>query len=378
MSMDRRLVDHFVNASVISRQDMQRIILRASKERKTLVNALLDAELVHEDVVAQQIAYFYQRDTLSAAGFRVDPRALHLITHAIASRGGVLPYAFNGRPDQLCVALYDYEGAAEVLDIMEKTTGVPPDLKFAPRAWVREAIEHYYIKSPPSAESSLGRGGLEAATAKHSPTARRPSVNTPGETSRAGGLSRPGSSRAPMLETGHQSRAMQGPASLDELDDFLADDAPSSQLRRSAKERPEHSGMGRADRSLPPARADRSLPGRGGAESDVAFGELSTLGASFWEDPNASRWSWDEQAGAAPTSAAPAASFDLFDVQEDVAKRGVSLQEIVERQQQRVDRLKDELRRQREVIQVLAELLVEARVITRRDLKRRLKDMRDQ
>lgn len=337
--MDRRLIDHFVNANLLSRQDMQRIILRASKDKNTLVEELLSADLVHEDVVAQQVAKFYRKETLSAQGFRVDPMALNLITGEIAKKGGVLPFAFNDSQDQLFVAAFDLEASAEVLQILEKTTGVPPEVRLAPKSWVMEAIDHYYFKAPQEAAQNRQNSRAQQRNGRSNVNLRASFVGEPSQ---------------PKL------RSLSKYDVVDDLDDFLSNDTP-----RVSKEAP---------------------------DANSSFGELSGLGANFWEDPNTSRWSFEaEQAQQAQQAAQQQAknsssspgrqaktSFDLFEEPKTADKKGrdLTLQEIVERQHERISTLTEELQRQRDVIQVLADLLVDARVISSRELKQRLRDKR--
>lgn len=333
--MDRRLIDHFVNANLLSRQDMQRIILRASKDKNTLVEELLSAELVHEDVVAQQVAKFYRKETLSAQGFRVDPMALNLITGEIAKKGGVLPFAFNDSQDQLFVAAFDLEASAEVLQILEKTTGVPPEVRLAPKSWIMEAIEHYYFKAPAEAAQTRQQNRSQPRNGRSNANLRASFVGEPSQSK---------------LRTVSKYDAV-----VDDLDDFLSNDSP-----RSSKEVP---------------------------DLNTSFGELSGLGANFWEDPNTSRWSFEAEQAAQQqqtknSASSPGrqakASFDLFEEPKPAEKKGheLTLQEIVERQHERISALTEELQRQRDVIQVLADLLVDARVISSRELKQRLRDKR--
>lgn len=327
--MDRRLIDHFVNANLISRQDMQRIILRASKDKTSLIQELLNAQLLHEDVVAQHIASYYGKETLSAQGFRVDPIALNLITGDLARGGGLLPYSFSAAQDQLYVALYDPEGAQEVLDILERTTGVPPELRFAPKTWVEEAIEHYYFRplkvtnaAPSSTFSGASRRGANAVL-------RSTFI---GERSR-----------------GRKAAPSKKAQTVDDLDDFLAEP------------------------SRPNTRSSQMNPSLRGSQNPSNFGDMSGLGASFWEDGANSISKWGDNTPAAPAPKKDAA-FSLFE--ENPASEDLTLKSVIERQQERISKLNEELQRQRNVIQSLADLLVEARVISARELKRRVRDKR--
>lgn len=327
--MDRRLIDHFVNANLISRQDMQRIILRASKDKTTFVEEMLAAQLVHEDTVAQHIAAYYKKETLNAQTFRVDPMALNLITGDIAKRGNVLPYSFSDAQDRLMVALFDPEGSVEVINILEKTTGVPAEIYFAPKSWVVEAIEHYYFR-PQDNASSPPR------------TARK--TNAKLRSTFVGERSRP-------RKTNNLSNSFDG--AIDDLDDFLSEQ-PRSTTRASQ--------VGARSREV----------------SNPSFGDMSGLGPGFWEDPSSSKWNWGEnsQSPQSNSSSKPQKDFDLFAESEATDHQDQTLQAIVERQHEKIVKLNDELKRQRDVIQVLADLLIEARVISARELKKRVKDKR--
>lgn len=69
--------------------------------------------------------------------------------------------------------------------------------------------------------------------------------------------------------------------------------------------------------------------------------------------------------------------FDLFDEEEGEEPRERTLQEIVSSHEKHIRRLEKRVVYQKEVIQVVSELLVEARVISKRELKKRLRALRD-
>ncbi|QDG49838.1 hypothetical protein FIV42_03510 [Persicimonas caeni] len=69
--------------------------------------------------------------------------------------------------------------------------------------------------------------------------------------------------------------------------------------------------------------------------------------------------------------------FDLFDEEEGEEPRERTLQEIVSAHEKQLRRLERRVAYQKEVIQVVSELLVEARVISKRELKKRLRALRD-
>jgi hypothetical protein len=327
--MDRRLAEHFINTGLVSRQDMQRFILRASMGKTSLVAQLLDAGLIAQQDMAAQLAQFYQVPVLDTPELTADPSALGLLTPQLAQRGGVLPYAFNASKDQVSVIVADPEAAREILDILKSATGSDPRLVLAPRDWLAQAIQFFYIQNP-------GRGG----------TVRTPHYRAPQPAPQA-----------------------QRPQPQDAMESFLSD--LDGVVRRA---RPVTSPRIQTP-VLEPGRPAALVSGAGDE-----FGEVSSLGPSFWNTPGR-KWAWNEEQGppsgelrASHLGASP--SFDLFDEESEPLSEG-TIHAVVERQQKQILSLKDELQRQREVIQVLAQMLTEARIISKRELKRRLQVARE-
>jgi hypothetical protein len=339
--MDRRLAEHFINAGLVTRQDMQRFILRASMGKTTLVAQLLDAELVSQQDMAAQLAQFHQVSALDTPELTADPRALSLLTPQLAQRGGVLPYAFNAAKDQVSVVVADPEAAREVLDLLKSATGAEPRLVLAPRDWLAQAIQLFYVQH-------AGRGG----------TIRTPYAR----------ISQSMPAQPPPQVTAHTpppSRVVAEQAVesfITDLDVAVQRSRPVTAPRISAP-------------ILEPSRPAPALVAGAGDE----FGDVSSLGPGFWEQP-AKRWGWNEEQGppsgelrASHLGVAP--NFDLFDDESEPLADG-TINAVVERQQKQILSLKEELQRQREVIQVLAQMLTEARVISKRELKRRLQVVR--
>jgi hypothetical protein len=338
--MDRRLAEHFINAGLVTRQDMQRFILRASMSKSTLVAQLLDAELLSQQEMASQLAQFHQVQILDAPELTADPHALGLLTPQLAQRGGVLPYAFNDAKDQVSVVVADPEAAREVLDLLRSATGSPPRLVLAPRDWLAQALQHLYI-------TQNARGGTirtPYAAARHT----HPSIPAP-------------AAPAPQARASAQQAV---DSFLSELDSSVQQNRPVTAPRFQAP-------------ILEAGRPAAALVAGAGDE----FGELSSLGPGFWDVGPQRRPSWSDEQG--PPSGelrashlGPSPSFDLFDDESEPIQEG-TLHQAVERQQRQILSLKEELQRQREVIQVLAQMLTEARIISKRELKRRLQVARE-
>ncbi len=338
--MDRRLIDHFVSAKIVSRQDMQRIILRASKDKKTLVGQMLD-DGVDELELAQELARFHNTDVADLERVPIDPRALKSLPPNLASQGGAFPFAMDELQDQIMVAVYDPDEAKEVLKLLEQSTGTVPRIALAPRSVVMDAVAHYYFNQQRDrftrrnnqTQTQWGR----SATTPGTSDARSGRVNLPSGRSGSGPLSR-GSSRG-----------------SSDFDDFLSDaldDSPNLD---------------------PGAMVDPNLNGL-----------QMNPNATFWgEQKDDPRFNWEEQARAARSNLASMQSepssqdgFDLFEPSAPERARETTLQDIIQVHEEKIAKLKEEARSQREVISVLVDMLVEARIISKREIKGRLKEIR--
>ncbi len=374
--MDRRLIEHFVNSNLLSRQDMQRIILRASKSKTGLVTQLLDAEVIDDEALADQIAAFYNYEPLDSGAFFMDDSALGLLDVETALKSGALPYGYEPGSTRVYVAVYEPDQSKEALAKVEAASGQPPVVRIAPKNWLSKAIPFYYNKNNSGAQ-------IPARNDSRSQNAwtQRPRSS--------GRIQRPGSgggndfgSDAPMLSGMHRisSRVGQSPRTanrpqmksrssnlppddFDEFEALLRDDGPDLSPRASV--------IGR------PRIARRN--------EDSSFGDFSGSNPVWNEQdnysgrPNTSRGPWDNSPPPIPqdNNRHGSGTFSLFDNPEPEHRdENITLHEIVEKHHQQINNLKSEAQRQREVIQALADLLIEARVISRRDLTSKLQSLR--
>lgn len=105
---------------------------------------------------------------------------------------------------------------------------------------------------------------------------------------------------------------------------------------------------------------------------ELANGNRSSPGAWGYDQPQVSGvFSRYEEETATEDE-----NFDLFEEDEGEAPKAKTLRELTSDHEKKIRRLHRQLDYQKQVLQVMAELLVEARVISRPELKRRLKDLR--
>ncbi len=341
--MDRRLIDHFVSAKLVSRQDMQRIILRASKDKRTLVGQMLD-DGVDEVSLAAELARFHNVDVADLERVPIDPRALTALPPKLASKGGAFPFAMDELQDQLMVALYDPDGAAEVLKLLEQSTGTAPKIALAPRTVVMDAVAHYYFNQPRErftrrnnqTQTQWGRSTTKGGVGE----VRSGRVNLPSGRSGSGPLTR-----------------SNGGSNRSDFDDFLND---------ALEDGPDFDPGSMVD------------PNLGGLQVNT--------NATFWGEPRDDpRFNWEEQTRAARANIAQmpphdvsggSEGFDLFEASAPERVHEMTIQDMMQAHEDRIAKLKEEAKAQREVISVLVDMLVEARVISKREIKGRLKEIR--
>ncbi len=381
--MDRRLIEHFVNANLLSRQDMQRVILRASKAKTGLVSQILDMGVIDEDSLAKHIASFYHYEPLDNSSFFMDDSVLGMLDQETATQQGALPFGYEPGSARVYVAVYEPDRCKEALAKVEATSGQAPVVRIATKSWLDKAIPFYYGSDRGGAQLPSGASQNNSRVQNSWTQRPRSSGRIPPIASQSPNREGDFGSDMPMVSGMHrissrvsqsprtatprttprpiQSRSMTEPNDdFDEFEALLRDEGPDLSPRASVIGRPRIS-----------RRNDES-----------SFGDFSGQN-SMWDQvsrhpalnspPPSSGWNHQEP----QPHAEPSGSFSLFDEPSEVQSRNeLTLQDVVEKQHQQINKLKSEAQRQREVIQALADLLIEARVISRRDLTRKLQSLR--
>lgn len=405
--MDRRLVDHFVNANLISRAGMQRFILRATKNKTGVIEEILTDGSLDQQVVARGVADCYGYELLPDAAIDAEPVAINMISGKMAKAHGVLPFAVSDGGDHVTVAVYDTQSADEVLKTLKMATGNEAEVKVATRSLLEDAIDHYYFDEPwPLKDESLKD---ESADADEAPEFHLEKIEESDEfllediAEEVDALDRSAPGPAPDTETAKQSARKKAPAqrpetrkqpfarvepekvavrkarapgppankhrdkqdsveqALDEFDDFLdQSDYVSGAPGISNDPTPQN----------PEWDADDHMAAQSGFEVGAGFDAGDVSDESF-EDPGIE--AFDEDAFANAFNDEPNASgFDLFEPSEVQ----MPLEELVARNEKRIQNLKRELKGQREVVSSLVDLLVESRVISRKELMQRVGEKR--
>lgn len=361
--MDRRLVDHLVNTSLVTRATMQRHILRASKNKTSVGAELVGAGDLTEAQLAEAMATCYGHNVIDEKAFSAEARALKLISAATAERNGIIPMSLSASGDQVTVALHDLEATHDVLETLRMATGNTPTVKIGSKSFIQKAIRHYYMGEPwpdrPTAQAAAPARAPEPPVelfSEPAPPKRDRKPTTPPPTP-------PVAKQAPKKTSG----AAQA---LEDFDAFLdkADIHPGAQNSRDADD--------------PWASAQSGFPGFGDSPNASGFGGLggksglgnSGLGSNSGAGGSSLLGNHGAQNGHkfAPFPMEGDAGFDLFEPSEVQ----LTLQETVDRQEAQIQRLLQDLQNQRDVLAVLVDMLVEARILNRKELTRLVKARR--
>lgn len=359
--MDRRLVDHFVRRELVSRSQMQRVILRATRDKRGLVAQILEDPSVDEVQLARELASFHGVGFVERSAFHVHETALKFLPKEMADKHGVLPYGLSAREDKVSVAVVDPDEALEVLGTLKTATGTAPSVFVAPSSWLRGAIRHFYFGDEwaDGQEQEEGESDEELAMNGSAELVLdevvEPGPN--GELPRSGARSRSSAGAAGAAAAAVAAVAAVAPkdpmvAALDDFDSFL--DTSKSPMQSSP-----------GSKVAPPALEDLEASpmhevSLGSGWSSFDDGEDDSFGSGFAVAPLSG--STEARAG-----------FDLFDEKSEVVDRKMTLPQIVERQEKTIQRLLQDMQQQREIIQALVDMLGEARVLNKRDLKKRIR-----
>jgi len=402
--MDRRLVDHLVNANIVSRSLMQRLILRASKDKCGVVEKLLEQDDVDEDAVAQELADYYEYDVVDPGTFSVDSMALKFLSRKMADERGVWPYEINDGADEVTVAVFDPEGASDVVDSLRTATGNDPTVRIATRSWLHGAIRHFYYGEP--WDNAPGSDPESESESERKPpgTPEKPSKPAPAKAAVLGRIrprSRSVAGQSGVVVDRKELKKSREDSTTEESAEIVLDEVVSMApppRRGAAKEEepaPAEPELGSAQESEPDsveaaledfdAFLDSNKHSLGGGQvgfmdtpdplaDEVSSGNTSSPG---WGDSGFESdgpFSFDDVAGGEPEEPAPRvrnqSGFDLFD---EASEAGDTLHEIVARHEKTIAQLEQQLEQSRNVIQALVDELAEARVIAKRAIKRRLK-----
>lgn len=340
--MDRRFVDHVLSAEIVTRAEMQRLILQARKEKTGLVQQLLGEKTVSDEMVADAVATYFEHPKVEAEAFAVDPTAVKLISGQMARDNSVLPFLLEDGGDTVAVAVSDPEGADSVIDMLRSATGNEPKVLIAQHSWLARLIDHHYFGADLPNE-----GGARSDSFSVPLTMEAPSVDDPNATRLA-----------------PQKNGDSGLIVIDEPS------APASPHR--PKSNPRGSALGRIKPKKRRA-SELKKPKDDREELAQALEDFDTFldqSGNFLAGPASQRVEEDVDPFSLDEDDSGFGGFDLFG-EEHGLDESTSVEDKMARQEETIRQLVRELKQQRDIIQAMASLLEEKGVLSKRDLKRR-------
>lgn len=364
--MDRRLVDHLVNSNLVSRAAMQRMILRATKEKTGLIEQVLADDKIDEKALAHELAQYFGFGEVEPAKFSVNETALKFISKTMADKHGVLPFAASAAADHVTVAVYNPEAARSVVDSLKTATGKEPTVLVAPRTWLTEAIRHFYFGEPwaaaPAHQASTREVAevmeqLEIGNDPSSEIVLDEVVVPPAPRPKAAQKAAPPEPQpepaAEQIPEPRRRKTSAPPAA--------ATPPPAKKSAQTGSPKPADSALDEFDAFLNSATGWGNNSRSSGIPGWDEAGSRSAIPG--WDDvePVADN-GWEERAGSS--------GFNLFDEQSEAGVT-LSVRELLDAQERTIERLRDEMQQQQDIIRALVDALVDAGVVTKRDIKNR-------
>ncbi len=406
--MEKKLVEHLVDRGLVTRKEIQKCVLRAAMSSSSVVDELVSRVDVDQRRLAEEMADFWGLEYLDEGAFNVQPFALKLIDGDRARSHGVLPMVSEPDGDLIELAVYDVEKAQPVIEEIRDQTGVSPTLTVAPYAVLeREIFRHYQVDgddATPAQPAQKSRAPARGVVKQARPAKRKESLDE--ETRVSAGVvipqrifsdPDPAPTRQiditddnPFMDLVHQSRGEEPTTAQRPAEDFF--DIPGAAADPDPEPGPPSAEFDEApdlrgaldafEEALDQDRDPEPSP-LPGPSSSVDWGDADAGNSGFGRHATGHsglqplpRDDYDvEGSGIFPLDRDPTG---FFGVDSEVSTPELTIAEIVEGQRKMIRKLQREIDYQKGILQTMAELLIEARVLSRRKLKKRLKALKDE
>ncbi|GEM_PF-6487991 len=380
--MDKRLADLLVSSELQSRAEIQRKILKSKALKKGVLAQVFESG-VDENTLADLLCEYLGTTRIDNARFEINPTALKFLSKKMAEKAGVLPFRLSDSADNLSVAIYDPEYSEQVMETLQTATGNKPIVFLAKKSWLRSAIRFYYFgeewsdKPTPKAQTfQRKKPASEAARSvprpKNPPLARvkpkRRTILTPIEMKPALGEKQSIAEESEEIVLEELSFGWE--VSDVEEEKPAQKPAPEKTQRKrkraTTQNRKNTKPGSMVDRALNDF--DAFLDSHAGPPKQMVDPNLSDIPG--WTSPPSATsevsgengspfgsWSEDEGNG-----------FDLFSEPEEDS----DIHEVMKAQTLEIGKLKADLSRQKNIIQALIDILSESKVVSKREIKKRI------
>ena len=423
--MKRKLVEHLVEIGLVARDDIQRCVLRAKMGRGSVVDEVIERLSIDQRELAEAMAGFWGMEFWKETTLPAAPAWQGVVPRERAEEHGVLP--ITGDDDQIPrLAIYDVEAAQPVVEEVRGQTGGSPELVLAPRDLVRAEIARHYNSTAVSGVHRLPqKPDQKALMTRETPTAGLDMIDETGQAVMDSGASEAGDmptrqidletdnpfmdlvqktaqpKTKPQMPSPSPSRPGTGagdrskPAELEEApEDFFSDLDEPAEIDREPQMLEESSVTGGAE-SSPSDELDEALDDfdaqlgsdESEAEELLMGGGSSVNWGKFDDESEKAAVRLDSHSGEALVGVAEGSKSGLlpsrrgrsgvFEFPDEEPGSDRTLAEVVAQQRKMIRKLEREIKYQKGLMQTLAELLVEARVISRRKLKKSLKAFKE-
>lgn len=363
--MDRQLIDHLVSSGLTTRADVQRKILKAKALKIGVLSQMFDDD--HDELkIATALAEYYDAPTIDEQSFDVNDTALKFLSQKLAKKHGVLPFEVNDGANEVKVAVFNPEGAEDVLKTLRTATGSDPTITIARKSWLEGAILHYYYGEP-WAEKPEPIVELEP----------EPDVPPPAEAgiNPIGRLKPKRRTIITPVSTPMQPEPIHEESAEILLDEVIASHPPTKKRQRTT--------IPEKRRPTPPPRPDERKTTRPGSDVDRALDDFDAFlnqssPGNRIVDPNLSDvpgWTSPPEPTNPMNSSglgSSGAGFDLFSEVAEEEQPSSNLESVVQTQAITIAQLRKDIDQQRAIIQALVDILADARLVSKRDIKRRI------
>ncbi len=141
MTTDQQILDIFVDRSLVQRSQTEDILSEMNNSGKTLIQVMVDFEIVNEEQFYRTIADSIGADYVDLGDYEVPPEVQRLIPGGTARLNGALPIGQSG--ESIVTALLDPLDT-QVVDDLRFTLGRDIQIVVAPAYQVEERLRKYY------------------------------------------------------------------------------------------------------------------------------------------------------------------------------------------------------------------------------------------
>ncbi len=387
--MDKRLADLLVSSDLLTRAEVQRKILKSKALKSSVIEQMYDNG-IDQDKLADVFCEYLNSKRIDESNFEINSTALKFLSKKMAEKNGVLPFKLSPDADRLSVAIFDPESSEKVMQTLKTATGNQPVVFIARKSWLVKAIRHYYF-----GDEWADKPTPKAQTFARLPKEERP-VKLPPPNTNAIARVRPKRRTilTPVemkLPMGQKQVVDSEEIILDEISfgaDWQESDAePTPKPKQAPRQEPRQEQRPTPKRRKSQIGTDASKKKtRPGSMVDQALNDFDAFLESqngppkqALVDPNLSDvpgWtsppseggnssffgSWD-------SNEEKSAGFDLFSEAEELDE---NMTKYMEAQAKKITQLERDLERQQDVIQALIDILSERKVVSKRDIKKRI------